>query len=178
MAAAAAASMTYTDETRFGAPYEATPKTPPQTLKMEPRLDAQPDASMGAQPDAVKPSSSAEPARTKEVRFEDEPDVKAVPPRAAVQSKPAPPPERPPIFEFVTGLTYQHVTKDGEQDVMFLNAERDAHGSTLCLVRQGTEPNAKEFCVHWQDLRIKKGIPPSTPGGEAKSSISGQRIPL
>ena len=152
MAAAAAASTTYyTDETRLGAPFKATPKTPPQSLKMEPRLDAQPDASMGGQPDAVEASSPAEPARTKEVRFKDEPDIVAAPPRAAVQLK--------PILEFIPGLTcqhvtkegYQHVTKDGEQDVMFLNVGRDSHGNSVCLVRQGTEPNVKDFCVHWQD---------------------------
>ncbi len=45
---------------RFGVPYKATPKVPPQTLKMEPRLDAQPDANMGAQPDAVDPVAKAE----------------------------------------------------------------------------------------------------------------------
>ena len=133
---------------------------------MEPKLDAQPDASMGVQPDAVEASSSAERAPTKTVRFKDEADVKAEPPQPAVHRKPAPPAARPPILQFVTGLTYQHIVHG---DVLFLRVEHDSHGSSVCLVRKGAKPNRKEFCVLWSDLRIKNGIPPARPVAKQKA---------
>ena len=84
------------------------PKVPPPALKRKYKLEPQPDADMGPQPDAA--------AADKYVRFRERPEVieeKAPPAKRAKYAAPSPPPAKPPILQYVSGVSYKHILQVG-----------------------------------------------------------------
>ena len=109
-AAAAAAGPVYTEATWFKAPPAPPmpPKVPPPALKREYELEPRPDADKGPQPDAA--------AADKYVRFREQPEVieeKAPPAKRAKYAAPSPPPAKPPILQYVSGVSYKHILQVG-----------------------------------------------------------------